>query len=155
MENYLDKEDENEIKTKNNKKSKSKTKVSNSIILNKIFQLGNNINATSTKKEIIKNKLNFEEYFQAYKNRRDFISSESDAVNKLDFTAESYNEVIEKMKKSSHCRSILQEEAKLENDQKINIITERGLFDVIIELLLAESNVFLYGYGSKLKFIYN
>jgi hypothetical protein len=68
---------------------------------------------------------------------------------------ESYNETIENLKKSSSSKTILQEEAKLENNEIINKITDTALYDLIIELLLTESNVFLYGYGSKLRLIYN
>ena len=83
------------------------------------------------------------------------MSSEKDHVNQLDFTVESFFEIIEGMKKNTKCKEIIKQEETLENDETINKITDIALYDLIIELILADSNVFLFGYGSKLKLVYN
>ena len=99
--------------------------------------------------------MHFEDYFTAYKNRKEYISSQVDIANKIDFSIDSYTEVIDKLKKSRPGKQFFRDEKKLLNNDNLNGIAEQGVFDTIIEFLLSNSNVLLYGYGSKLKFIYN
>ncbi len=112
-------------------------------------------NAVNNRKQIIRNKLVFEEYFSAFKARKEYLSSNLEKVNSLDFTVDTYNDIVEKLKKNSQTKEIIKQEAELLNNEHINEITEEVLFDLIINFIKAESNVLIYGFGSKLKLIYD
>lgn len=65
--------------------------------------------------------------------------------------------MIEKLQKNKHCKKIIKEEedSDIYNNEYINKITDKAFYDLIIELLFTDSNILIYGYGSKLKLIYD
>ena len=99
----------------------------------------------------------FLEYFEAFKTRNEFIVSENPQIKGLDFTIESYSSLTENFEQNfpkefvdslNNLRSPVQTES-------INKINEINLYELIVDIIKIDSNVLLYGFGSKLKLIYD
>jgi hypothetical protein len=90
----------------------------------------------------------------------------------LDFTIESYHDILEvvqkyeqdngnngkKNKKTIAAKNNKTTDDPEESEEKLldlNKISKFSLYDLMIELIKTKSNIFLYGYGSKLKIIYD
>jgi len=101
---------------------------------------------------VVPRKIKFEEYFQAYKNRKEFLTCNNEEMKHIDFTIEPYSEVLEKIQKYEE-----KNPQTLSKDQieELNLFNDNSFFDLLIEMIKTESNVFIYGYGSKLKLIYD
>ena len=99
----------------------------------------------------------FLEYFDAFKIRNEFLSSENPKFQNLDFTIEPYSSLTEDFEGNFPKEFLSSQKALLSpaRTEKINKINENNLYELMTELIKTGNNVFLYGYGSKLKLIYN
>lgn len=117
-----------------------------------------NRNKNKTKKQ--KNltlKPEFLEYFDAFKSRNEFIVSENPQIKGLDFTIESYSSFTDNLEKNFPKQFVdsLNNLRTPRENEALNKINEINLYDLIVDIIKIDSNVFLYGYGSKLKLIYD
>lgn len=75
-------------------------------------------NRTSEKKNE-KIKEIFLDYFDAFKNRKENLSSKEEDINKLDFNLISYNEAIENLEKNPKINFILKEEKYFNENENV------------------------------------
>ncbi len=72
----------------------------------------------------------------------------------IDFTIEPYSEVLGKIQKYEK-QEKSQQSLSIDHIEEINLLNDESFFDLLIELIKTDSNIFIYGYGSKLKLIYD
>ena len=135
--------DNEEVNNDNNgKKSVSKTKTIGK----------NNRKKNDQEKEKFK-KFQFLNYFEAFKEKENYINNKRDDISKIDFEIEQYSNITSKLdKKFENSLKELSTEISIENINKIN---EGNLYELITEIIKINGNIFLYGLGSKLSLIYN
>ena len=112
-------------------------------------------NKEKRKPKIIRNTSedNFLEYFEAYKAKTNYLMSEDDEINKYDFNIEKYSQVFNSLNINSP--ENLKANKDLLEKNNINGIDEQNFYHLIAELIrLEHNNIFIYGFGSKLRLIY-
>lgn len=115
----------------------------------------NEKSAQPNKKKQIKAIPSFLEYFEAFRTRNEFLVSDNPVCNALDFTITSYSNVMEELQSNSKFISSHDEKLSPSQNEKLNKINNENLYELICELIKIDCNVFLYGFGSKLKLIYD
>lgn len=152
--------------------SNSSSELSNSDdieMLNPIETDNNEIDETSDNRNQLKSKSKskkpkkinispeFLDYFEAFRIRKEFLSNDNQDVQNLDFNIDLYSTLTDNYTKTFPSKFI--ETQKLlsdpDNYENINKITAENLYELISELITNQNNVFLYGFGSKLKLVYN
>ena len=126
----------------NGKKSISKIKTSGK----------NNRKKNDKEKEKFK-KFQFLNYFEAFREKENYIDNQRDDIDKINFEIEQYSNITSKLdKKFENSLKELKSEISIENINKIN---EGNLYELMTEIIKINGNIFLYGLGSKLSLIYN
>lgn len=96
------------------------------------------------------NKIYFSDYFNAWKSRGLFTSLKTEDKD-AEFNPASYDVAVENLRKKNALEVF-------DNDKvlnSINKINQEGLFKLLVDLIQLESNILLYGIGSKLRLIYD
>jgi len=102
------------------------------------------------------------DYFMGYKYREDNNASINtnninDSFSSIELPIPSYSSITKKI--ASNFQSLLLKELKIKNlyelEEKINYINEINLFELISNIIKIKSNILIYGFGSKIKLIYN
>ncbi|MCQ2818788.1 MAG: origin recognition complex subunit 2 [archaeon] len=111
----------------------------------------------SKKPLIISREDDFLEYFEAFRTKAEFMKTENEMIKHYDFTIDQYSS-LSKNKLHALDKTFLQSKNNLLKEEKIeeiNGVDEGNFIQLICDLLKVGSNVFIYGYGSKLRLIYD
>lgn len=114
-------------------------------------------NAQETKK-INPNRIEYLRYFLAWKTKKNSLNSKNVLLNNINFQLENYGPVIDSIKKEKqynlYNKTFFKESDKASIDV-INRIDKKALFKLMTELIHSNTNIMLYGYGSKIEIIFD
>jgi hypothetical protein len=121
-----------------------------------------NIKKTKKFKKILKKPTEDLDYFMGYKYREDYnppinSNNSNDNLSSIELPIPPYSSITKKI--ASNFQSLLLKELKIKNlyelEEKINYINEINLFELISNIIKIKSNILIYGFGIKIKLIYN
>ena len=127
--NFLSQENTNEIDTKNDKKKTQKI-------------------GKKTKKN------NFNDFFEANNKIDDYYEVNYPELNKYDLKIDTYSDLFKLMSKNEIFPTLLKDEDK-KIDEENNNINRGNVNKLMYDLLLHNFNIFLYGFGSKVRLVLN
>lgn len=124
------------------------------------YGFNNIIDIKTNKKQPNPKKIEFLGYFNAWRSKKDFLVTNNPDIEDLNFSVDDYTSIMESINSNKELnlkKKILFQNKVHDYDaiNTINRIDEYSLFKLISDLILSETNVLLYGYGSKLELIFN
>lgn len=98
---------------------------------------------------------NFLDYFHSWKEKKRYIVNKSNLVD-IDLHVDNYDIIIDNIKTNPEIQRLVHKNIFENNNQNlINKIEKKDLFEYIKSLIFLESNILIYGIGSKLRLIYD